>query len=1516
MSVPSPDSSSPPDFTFHCPHCTTALRIPHAMGGMKGPCPQCALEITVPMPKAAPIELPTPFGGASRAPATAERTVVLAPPIPPPPGGMKLRPLPGANLVGARGAAAAAAAPVAPPPVASPSPPPPRERTFVEPSNFGPPAPLPSTESANRDPEPERTAEGPSPDLRPYQPPQEQLVLQHRKPARHWGPRSVTALSVAALVLLLGLGWWVAAFFGAAPEVGAVGARQLWEKVCPPPPVIVAKPVRISSDAWNLVLDAPSMDWFSLHPGGNNGLGVIANFSDPDGPILLNCTVHGTMSLESTDPKAGIPESFERYCFRMGASYMASEQNLAATEREIGGRKFLFIKQDLEQSPGVFRPSPVSLHIYELIENHTAYNFLFIGKGSHANERLNVEAERILKTVRPLVKNLAFSTLNNLTTSDPLMLAGETGLGLPRPGPAWDIIPDAPTLFAALGSASQTRSYVATAAEARTRPIASGSLGAPSVGYQTSQGDLCGLSVFHLPEELKVEPAHLADLILAAWFPNTSVDRQNERPFHASDLTGVEYSGQISRELNPGPFLFRLLRRGEMVYALGAASFSEKYSSEDLTKALDAAVWSAPRNDLQILSPRYTPPVCLALWEHIINSLGQEKQQANQLLQAADLYEQAYATHASYPILMAFCDCLAKLNQPERASAMLEQEWRKLPAQANFLGRAACFQAHHGKLDQATALMTTALQMSAHNDFALTYDLIQDYLVELRDAHAKDETLRVLDLLNSRAPSNEWRLWEAYILYSNPETKPQGLTIMEGLITGVRRNRELARDMLRFLKEHKAYPLGLEAAQVVLHLNVHDGMAWLLRATCERSLGDDQKAAATLAKAREYNPNLRDLDELAYSITDDEGGPVLSENGPQAPPINLPADVLRLLKTEPYATTPKTEDPYQYLYRIRSVTYDPGSPYTMTNRYSIRIQNAGGMETFNILKLPYHPRGERIQVNDLHVRTPDGKTIAPANMRDAFITEDNADGMSTGMRVLNVPVPGLAPGCILEYTVTELSLGVVAGPLTTSFHFATDMPCALDILYIHSPVAKIEYRHSTGTKPLKIPTGLVWVERTQPGISYELHQPSLEKFVPVLWTGDGGESWARLGHEYLSLIQHKLKPDETITKLAKEKTKNCTTDAERIAILSSYVRDTLSYAAIEFGMRGLIPNTANESIKNRYGDCKDHSVLMYQLLRAVGIPAKLVLANASTAVQPDLPALGAFNHMITAIPAATKGEYDYIDCTNKYMAPKFGVPPLHLAGKFVLVLGEASNELSAESSKLIKICAIPEGSETVKIERTAQVIDQRNLAMKESISLTGLSACEMRYHLGKTTERRDSKAAIQRLLGINRAQSNVTLAKVENLSDLEKPLIINLEYEVKNACSKLGQSLSARLPNLSVLRFLDPDTVGETRHSPFEFASPLQLTLHTKLYGPAGMALTPTATEPTEQRFVRWSASQTSSDGRSDLTLNLTRRTGIFPAADYADFQSQINDAAGAVEEATLIPSTGGAKELTTRAHP
>ena len=72
------------------------------------------------------------------------------------------------------------------------------------------------------------------------------------------------------------------------------------------------------------------------------------------------------------------------------------------------------------------------------------------------------------------------------------------------------------------------------------------------------------------------------------------------------------------------------------------------------------------------------------------------------------------------------------------------------------------------------------------------------------------------------------------------------------------------------------------------------------------------------------------------------------------------------------------------------------------------------------------------------------------------------------------------------------------------------------------------------------------------------------------------------------------------------------------------------YTGVEFGSARLIPEFPAETLRRRFGDCKDKSPLLIAALRASGIDAYLALLSAGDDqdVSAELPGLGMFNHAI------------------------------------------------------------------------------------------------------------------------------------------------------------------------------------------------------------------------------------------------------------------------------------------------
>jgi hypothetical protein len=116
------------------------------------------------------------------------------------------------------------------------------------------------------------------------------------------------------------------------------------------------------------------------------------------------------------------------------------------------------------------------------------------------------------------------------------------------------------------------------------------------------------------------------------------------------------------------------------------------------------------------------------------------------------------------------------------------------------------------------------------------------------------------------------------------------------------------------------------------------------------------------------------------------------------------------------------------------------------------------------------------------------------------------------------------------------------------------------------------------------------------------------------------------------------------------------------------VQKELHYEAIEFGRRAYVPKTARETLRDRYGDCKDHAVLLVSMLNAVGVPAELALVNINQRVLPELPNIDQFDHMIVSVPV--DGDRLYGPQARHHATSLHGGQPRAGAGKGARTVGD------------------------------------------------------------------------------------------------------------------------------------------------------------------------------------------------------------------------------------------------------
>lgn len=109
---------------------------------------------------------------------------------------------------------------------------------------------------------------------------------------------------------------------------------------------------------------------------------------------------------------------------------------------------------------------------------------------------------------------------------------------------------------------------------------------------------------------------------------------------------------------------------------------------------------------------------------------------------------------------------------------------------------------------------------------------------------------------------------------------------------------------------------------------------------------------------------------------------------------------------------------------------------------------------------------------------------------------------------------------------------------------------------------------------------------------------------------------------------------------------------EQIVGALQYVQAKIRYLGIETGTNSHRPSVATETLRRRYGDCKDKTVLLISILNALGVEAYPALVNTKITkmLKQFPPYMDAFNHVIVLVKHA--GQQYWFDPTRQYQPGK------------------------------------------------------------------------------------------------------------------------------------------------------------------------------------------------------------------------------------------------------------------------
>jgi transglutaminase-like putative cysteine protease len=225
-----------------------------------------------------------------------------------------------------------------------------------------------------------------------------------------------------------------------------------------------------------------------------------------------------------------------------------------------------------------------------------------------------------------------------------------------------------------------------------------------------------------------------------------------------------------------------------------------------------------------------------------------------------------------------------------------------------------------------------------------------------------------------------------------------------------------------------------------------------------------------------------------------------------------------------------------------------------------------------------------------------------------------------------------------------------------------------------------------------------------------------------------------------------------------------------------WVQNNIKYVAFEDGMGGFIPREASTVMQKRYGDCKDMSSIITQMLKYANVPAYLTWIGSRKLPYSyeEMPNLSVDNHMIASF-LNDNNDITFLDAVGTYTP--FGFSTSFIQGKQALI------GIHPDSFVLKTVPVIPAkmnfSSDTVKL----RIENDNFFTGSGTLKLSGYSKLNFVYGLlNKSDDKRKEwlRANVQK--GSNKFL--IKDARFENLEQRDGDAVVSYTFSLNDYFQK------------------------------------------------------------------------------------------------------------------------------------
>jgi hypothetical protein len=476
-------------------------------------------------------------------------------------------------------------------------------------------------------------------------------------------------------------------------------------------------------------------------------------------------------------------------------------------------------------------------------------------------------------------------------------------------------------------------------------------------------------------------------------------------------------------------------------------------------------------------------------------------------------------------------------------------------------------------------------------------------------------------------------------------------------------------------------------------------------------------------------------------------------------------------------------EPLEVLDRTTVYRVQPDGTEHSYEHLVLRALNQGGVKQLDSWGIP-SDSDTNVQVFNVRLIHPDGTferappprgnwkyyDVPPVKVGDLLDVEYRSDGTKTGVfgeyfGTRHEFYPDVFDGLL---PTRRAELVVIAPP---------DQP-------VYATERHAERLQKTVTTDDQGLTVMRWVATDLPRPAMESAMPGRSEIAPVVDVTTF-KDWDAFATWWWAFIEKEFDVNQDMKDKVAELTADKTNEKEKVAAIARFVGQEIRYNSWPFGTHGYEPFNATTIFERRFGDCKDKSILMRQMLAQIGVQAVpvLIMAEHNRAEEPLSSAMvGLFNHCITYVLPTDERPGFYLDATAdrnpvEYLrADDQGARVLHVTPRGAEVhdipyAPPAENTLARNYVVELK----PDGSGEVTLD------DRSN----------GYFAVMLRYRFGG--EKGDIEKNLSQMLASSFGKVDIREVKTSDLEDIEQPATLSARFGAANLWTAGGTDRALRL---------------------------------------------------------------------------------------------------------------------------